>query len=65
MPIIDPILGGAAGGFAAAFAAESLEPVKRNMTDMHRYALLFGIVAAILIWYLLLPVNAKRRIERR
>ena len=61
MPLTETFLGGVVGGFGGAMAGESLKPVSNNMTHWHRVALLALLVAAIIVWFVLLPPRKKRR----
>lgn len=63
MPILESILGGAAGGIGGTMASESLQPLFKNWQDYQRYMMLFIIVFLLLLWFLLLPGRAKRKIS--
>jgi hypothetical protein len=63
MPILETILAGAAGGIGGSAASESVKPMFKDLQDYHRYMMLFAIVFLLLLWFLILPSNTKRKLK--
>lgn len=63
MPLTETIIGGAAGGIGGLAASQSLQPLVSKMTDAHRYMLLVLVVTVLLLWFVLLPGNTKRKLR--